>query len=66
VKGSFPADGDYSPYEYLSWANKFLADSLMAEMDLDAHAGRDAIADAAADGPAVIAPMASVNAPKCR
>ena len=51
VKGSFPADGDYSPYEYLSWANKFLADSLMAEMDLDAHNGRDRIADAAADGP---------------
>jgi SAM-dependent methyltransferase len=34
TKGSFPIDGDYAPYEYLSWAAKFLADSLMLEMDL--------------------------------
>jgi hypothetical protein len=39
VKGSFPIDGDYAPYEYLSWAAKFLADSLMVEMDLPATAG---------------------------
>jgi SAM-dependent methyltransferase len=34
VAGSFPIDGDYAPYEYLSWAAKFLADSLMLEIDL--------------------------------
>jgi hypothetical protein len=34
VKGSFPVDGDYGQYEYLNWAAKFLADSLMLEMDL--------------------------------
>lgn len=31
VKGSFPVDGDYAPYQYLNWAAKFLADSLMLE-----------------------------------
>lgn len=34
VKGSFPVDGDYGKYEYLSWGAKFLADGLMLEMDL--------------------------------
>jgi hypothetical protein len=34
VKGSFPVDGEYGRYEYLNWAAKFLADSLMLEMDL--------------------------------
>ena len=34
VKGSFPVDGDYCPYEYPNWGAKFLADSLMLEMDL--------------------------------
>lgn len=34
VKGSFPIDGEYGRYEYLNWAAKFLADSLMLEMDL--------------------------------
>jgi hypothetical protein len=34
VKGSFPIDGDYGKFEYLNWAAKFLADSLMLEMDL--------------------------------
>ena len=34
IKGSFPIDGDYAPYEYVSWAAKFLADSLMLEMDI--------------------------------
>ena len=33
VKGSFPIDGDYGRYQYLSWAAKFLADSLMLELD---------------------------------
>jgi hypothetical protein len=41
VQGSFPIDGDYCPYEYLSWANKFFADSLMAEMDLDGRESSD-------------------------
>ncbi|MFN0303240.1 MAG: prenyltransferase/squalene oxidase repeat-containing protein [Burkholderiales bacterium] len=31
VKGSFPVDGEYGRYEYLNWAAKFLADSLMLE-----------------------------------
>jgi hypothetical protein len=34
VKGSFPVNGDYGTYEYLNWAAKFLADSLMLELDL--------------------------------
>jgi SAM-dependent methyltransferase len=34
TKGSFPVDGNYAPYEYVSWAAKFLADSLMLEMDI--------------------------------
>lgn len=35
VKGSFPVGGDFAPYEYMNWAAKFLADSLMLEMDLN-------------------------------
>jgi hypothetical protein len=31
VKGSFPVDGNYGKFEYLSWASKFLIDSLMLE-----------------------------------
>lgn len=34
VKGSFPVDGDYGTYEFLNWAPKFLADSLMLEIDI--------------------------------
>jgi len=34
VKGSFPVHGDYGRYEFLNWAAKFLADSLIFEMDL--------------------------------
>jgi hypothetical protein len=34
VKGSLPISGAYGRYQYLSWAGKFLADSLMLEMDL--------------------------------
>jgi hypothetical protein len=33
VKGSLPISGGYGRYQYLSWAAKFLADSLMLEMD---------------------------------
>jgi hypothetical protein len=34
VKGSFPVDGDYGRFQYLNWAAKFLADSLMSEADV--------------------------------
>jgi hypothetical protein len=34
VKGSFPVEGEYGRYQYLNWASKFLADSLMAEAAL--------------------------------
>jgi hypothetical protein len=34
VKGSFPIDGPYGRYEYVSWAPKFAADSLMLESDI--------------------------------
>jgi hypothetical protein len=34
VKGSLPISGAYGRYQYLSWAAKFLADSLVLEMDL--------------------------------
>lgn len=31
VKGSFPVNGDYGPYQYLNWACKFLIDSCAVE-----------------------------------
>lgn len=34
VKGSFPIYGAYGRYQYLNWAAKFLADSLMLEIDI--------------------------------
>ncbi|MBK1668938.1 hypothetical protein CKO28_12945 [Rhodovibrio sodomensis] len=34
VKGSFPVDGDYGPYEYLNWAAKFAIDANLAELRL--------------------------------
>jgi len=34
VKGSYPIDGDYGRFQYLNWAAKFLADSLMLESEL--------------------------------
>jgi hypothetical protein len=34
VKGSFPVDGAYCRYQMPNWAAKFLADSLMMELDL--------------------------------
>jgi hypothetical protein len=34
VKGSFPVNGQYGPFEYLNWASKFAADSLMLEADV--------------------------------
>jgi len=40
VKGSFPIDGDYGPFEYLSWAAKFLIDSVLLEEAVAANAAR--------------------------
>lgn len=34
VKGSFPVSGAYGRFQYLNWAAKFLADSLMLEIDV--------------------------------
>jgi glycosyltransferase involved in cell wall biosynthesis len=34
IKGSFPVDGNYRRYEYLSWATKFFVDSNLLEMAL--------------------------------
>lgn len=34
VKGSFPVQGGYSPYEYPNWACKFLIDSNLLERDI--------------------------------
>jgi hypothetical protein len=50
VKGSLPFYGGYGRYQYLNWAAKFLADSLMLEIDV-----RDRLA-------AVAAPRASARA----
>jgi hypothetical protein len=38
VKGSFPVDGDYGRFEYLSWAAKFCADANMMELGIDREA----------------------------
>jgi len=35
VKGSFPVDGEYGRYQYLSWAAKFLIDACLLEQRLD-------------------------------
>ena len=34
MKGSLPYYGAYCTYQYPNWAAKFLADSLMLEMDV--------------------------------
>jgi len=39
VKGSEPTSAPYGRYEYLNWAAKFLADSLMFEIDLRTRLG---------------------------
>jgi hypothetical protein len=36
VKGCFPIDGGYGRFEYLSWAAKFLVDSLRLELQVSA------------------------------
>jgi hypothetical protein len=40
VKGSFPVDGAYGRYQLLNWAAKFLADSLMLELEMKAAGPR--------------------------
>jgi len=40
VKGSFPVDGEYGRYQYVNWAAKFFADSLILEIDLRAQLAR--------------------------
>jgi Prenyltransferase and squalene oxidase repeat len=39
VKGSFPVDGEYGKFEYLSWACKFFIDSNLLEQELSSSAG---------------------------
>jgi len=34
VKGSFPVDGEYCPYEYPNWAAKFFIDSNLLEREI--------------------------------
>lgn len=34
VKGSFPVDGEYGPYEFLNWAAKFCIDSQIVEREI--------------------------------
>lgn len=36
VKGAFPVDADYGRFQFLNWAPKFLADSLMLETGMHA------------------------------
>jgi len=42
VKGSFPVDGEYGQFEYLSWACKFFIDANILEQKLSAPAGAGA------------------------
>ena len=39
VKGSFPVDGEYGQFEYLSWAAKFFIDSNILEQEISSPAG---------------------------
>jgi len=39
VKGSFPVDGEYGKFEYLSWACKFFIDANLLEQELSLSAG---------------------------
>ena len=38
VKGSFPVDGEYGKFEYLSWACKFFIDANILEQELSSSA----------------------------
>lgn len=42
IKGSYPIDGGYHPWQYPNWATKFYADALM--MDMANHGGEYVIA----------------------
>ena len=42
VKGSFPVDGEYGQFEYLSWACKFFIDANILEQELSAPAAAGA------------------------
>ncbi len=46
VKGAFPVDGAYGPYQYLNWAAKFTIDANLAELgaDRDGHRGQSRLA----------------------
>src|SRR3569623_160585 len=39
VKGSFPVDGEYGKFEYLSWAAKIFIDANILELELSSPAG---------------------------
>ena len=41
VKGSFPMDGEYGTYEYLSWAVKFAVDANVKELGVRSKANDD-------------------------
>jgi hypothetical protein len=58
VKGSFPVDGEYGRYQLLNWAAKFLADSLMMEMELKSRSSGMAAESASGTPLAVRMPVA--------
>jgi hypothetical protein len=37
IKGSFPVDGGYCPYQYLNWAAKFCIDANLLEIEVRRH-----------------------------
>ena len=39
MNGSFPVDGEYGKFEYLSWAAKFFIDANILELELSSPAG---------------------------
>jgi hypothetical protein len=41
VKGSFPVDGGYGPFQYLNWAAKFAIDANVLEAEVRANDGLD-------------------------
>lgn len=41
LRGSYPAWGDYAPYEYINWGAKFFIDAQLLELDLTAAARPD-------------------------
>ncbi len=55
VRGSYPASGPYGRWQYPNWAAKFLADSLMLELDMGLRPAREVAPE---NGP-VLAPNAA-------